>query len=248
MPSLEKLKIFEEIKKAKDFDTLVDLLYELIDIVENVSKIKNVVKGEKGDNPTKDEIIKLIKPLIPNPIKGDSYILTEQDKQQIASTIKVPIVEKVIETIIEKQPIVTNEIKEVAIADTPEMIVSKLESLEEGERLKIEAIEDLREELDKLKKEVKTKGGVVYAGGGLRRKTTSYDLSSKLNGVLKTFSLPAFWDIVSVHTGGSIPTTFRPITDFTSDADAMTITFTSEIDAASTLATNQTIIVVFNEL
>src|SRR3990167_9384684 len=48
--------------------------------------------------------------------------------------------EKIVETIIEKQPIVTNEIKEVAVADTPEVIKEKLESLEDEDKLKISAI------------------------------------------------------------------------------------------------------------
>lgn len=60
--------------------------------------------------------------------KGDSYVLNEDDKKEIASLIDVPIVEK----IIEKQPIVTNEIKEVAKKDTAKEIKNKLESLKVG--------------------------------------------------------------------------------------------------------------------
>ena len=67
----------------------------------------------KGDTPTDEHLTELITPLIPEPIKGNDYILTEKDKKEIASKIQVPIVVKEIETIIEKQPIVTNEVKEV---------------------------------------------------------------------------------------------------------------------------------------
>ena len=49
------------------------------------------------------------------------------------------VVEKIVETIIEKQPIIT----EVAVADIPQIIVSKLESLEEDDRLDSTAIKNL---------------------------------------------------------------------------------------------------------
>lgn len=70
------------------------------------------------------------------------YVLTEEDKKQIAWEIAVPIVEKIIEKteIIKEQPIITNEIKEVAKYETPKQIVTKLESLEWKDRLDAKAI------------------------------------------------------------------------------------------------------------
>lgn len=129
---------------------------------------------------------------------------------------------------------------------TPEAIRDKLESIKgEDEKLDIDAIGHLREELNKLKKGT---GGVQYvptasSGGGVVK---AYDISSQLNGVLKTFTLPAFWRIISVHAS-SFPSAFRETVDYTSDASAMTLTFTSEIDAGSTLDTDQTVIVVYAE-
>lgn len=98
----------------------------------------SMLKGEKGETPTPQEITKLIKPLIPKPIKGDpgakgdAYILTDEDKQVIANTISVPVVEKVIERteVIKEQPMITHEIKEVAVADTPNTIVEKIHQAE----------------------------------------------------------------------------------------------------------------------
>jgi hypothetical protein len=104
-------------------------------------------KGDKGDSPTKEELlslieprlpkdeklISLIKPLIPKPIKGEDgkdYIITEKDKKDIAKSIKVPVVEKVIEkteTIVEK-PIV----KEVAMKDSPTELIDKLLSVKKA--------------------------------------------------------------------------------------------------------------------
>lgn len=96
------------------------------------------LKGDKGDTPTEKELVPIIKKLIPPPIAGYSpvkgkdyfdgkdYILTNKDKKEIAKTIDVPIIEKVIEkteTIVEK-PI----IKEVAMHDTPDEVVGKINS------------------------------------------------------------------------------------------------------------------------
>ena len=108
-------------------------------------------------------------------------------------------------------------------------------------KLRISDIKGLQEELKKRGQTIMTGGG---SGGGHIVK--AYDLSDQLNGTLKTFSLPAFWRIISVHSS-SFPNAFRPTTDFTSDASAFTITFTSEILSSSTLAAGQTIIVTYSE-
>lgn len=79
------------------------------------------IKGDKGDSPTKDELVSLITPLIPEPIKGDDYVLTDSDKTEIASKIEVPVVDRIIETIREKTEVIREQpieiIKEVAVLD-----------------------------------------------------------------------------------------------------------------------------------
>ena len=119
---------------------------------------------------------------------------------------------------------------------------------EEDDKLKIDAIGHLREELDELKK-IQQKGGTVFGGGGGGsggRITKDYDISSQLNGVLKTFSLPAFYRVISVEFS-SAPFSSRRTVDWTTDASAMTITFTSEITASSTLAAGQTVTIIYSE-
>ncbi len=127
-----------------------------------------------------------------------------------------------------------------------------LELLDGDERLEIKAIKDLREELDELRKLIKTGGSsTVYVGGGSSgggRIMKIYDLSSQLNGVLKTFSLPAFYRVISVHSASFPFSAFRPTTDYTTDGSAMTITFTDQISASTTLATNQSLLVEYAEL
>lgn len=109
-----------EFIKSKIDSGELENLFEIVEIIN--TKIENL-KLQKGE-------------------KGDSYVLTAKDKKEIAASIKVPVVEKIIEkteTIIE-QPIVTNEIKEVAVSDTGEHIVSKINELPtESENLKIDA-------------------------------------------------------------------------------------------------------------
>lgn len=131
------------------------------------------------------------------------------------------------------------------VEETPQQVRNKLETLKGKERLPIDAIDGLTEKLEEVSK---IKGQVQFvpngsSGGGIVK---AYDLTSQLNGVLKTFSLPAFWRVISVHSS-SVPNAFRPTTDFTTDASAMTITFTDEINASSTLNTGQTLLVVYAE-
>ena len=133
-------KSFEKARKELNFTR------EEIEKLDAKVKELNNFKGEKGDSPSLQELREIIEPLILPPIKGDpgkDYVLTSKDKKEIAKSIKVPIVEKIVETIIEKQPIVTNEIKEVAVTDSSEKIKEKLESLEGDERLDAKAIKNL---------------------------------------------------------------------------------------------------------
>lgn len=112
-----------------------------------------------------------------------------------------------------------------------------LEALPEGDKLSITAIEKLEERLKRL--ENRPTGG---GGGGVassRNLFQDYDLSSQLDGVTKTFNIPAVWNIISVDTS-SFPHALRKNVDYT--YTPQTITFTSEIDAATTLAAGQTVI------
>jgi hypothetical protein len=118
--------------------------------IEGVNLI--TIKGDKGDSPTEEELTPIITKLIPSPIHGKDgyspvknkdyfdgkdYILTEKDKKTIASNIKVPVIEKIIEKteVIKEQPIV----KEVAKYELAEDIAKKLADYKK-EWLPMEAI------------------------------------------------------------------------------------------------------------
>jgi len=111
-----------------------------------------------------------------------------------------------------------------------------LEALPDGDKLAIEAIEDLRKELDELRK-MKTGGG---NGLAFREFVTKFDLSPYLDGVTKTFNIPGTYAILSVASS-SFPSVLRPTIDYTHTQS--TITFTDEITADTTLAQGQTVII-----
>ena len=177
-------KFIDNLIKNKKLQTEKERVDELTRIKNELANIQ-LEKGEDGHTPTKEELTALIKPLIPK-VKdgedGEDYILTQKDKREIASQIKVPIVEKEIKIIekteiIKEQPIITNEIKEVAFSDNGEMIVYKINELpiELEYQIEKEHIKGLEEydEISKLAKQPKgsdfgttvTLEGMIYVNG-----------------------------------------------------------------------------------
>jgi len=144
----KKLKRLETLAKVIDngdvailehVDSLEDKLEELEkqipDVRSALDRVEALVDGEKGD-------------------KGDDYVLTSEDKKEIASLIKVPVVEKVIERteVVKEQPIVTKEIvkevREVKV-DVPFVDDASISYLEE----KIVSLkEKLEDKIDNLPK------------------------------------------------------------------------------------------------
>lgn len=123
--------------------------------------------------------------------------------------------------------------------DTPEQVRDKLASLEGDDRLDISAIKGV----DKLEKRLSQSGGGTFVIS--RGQVKAHDLSDQLDGVTKTFSLPAFWLIIDVKLS-SVPV-MRPTVDYTTDGGAMQITFTSQIDAATALSVGQSCIIIYAE-
>lgn len=108
--------------------------------------------------------------------------------------------------------------------DTPEEVRDKLQSLKEDERLDKSAVKGFQEEIEELKKKVSAipRGRV----GGTRKVqiTRVEDLTSQVNGVVTTYSLPR--DTVRVHMVWStqFPQILRPTTDFTFAGQTLTLT------------------------
>ena len=99
-------------------------------------------------------------------------------------------------------------------------------------KLRISDIKGLKEALDKKVIYTGTSGGAGM-GGSIR----FYDLSSQLNGVLKTFQLPAFARVVDVKLS-SIPV-MREDTDYEINGSTFQITFKSGVKASTALDSGQ---------
>ena len=186
------------------------------------------IKGEQGDKP-------VVGVDFEQPKNGENYILTETDKIEIAGKIEVPIVEKVIEKteVIREQPIITNEIKEVAVTETAEQIFEKISNPLE---------EMLNEKLAQIKKELEDKvASSRPIFGSSKTKIFTIDLSSQLNGVLKTFFIGTHFGIISVDASSAPFGAFRPTVDYTESG--RNIVFDAAIDAAVSLAQGQSLIV-----
>lgn len=117
--------------------------------------------------------------------------------------------------------------------DSAQQVRDKLESLEGDERLDKSAVKGLEEELEKLKKKP------VAVGITGRDLFGDIDLSSQLDGVTTTFNIHAVWSIISVDLS-SFPHALRKNIDYT--YTPTTITFTNQIDPATSLAAGQTCI------
>lgn len=266
----QKEQLEEVLKKVEAYETLggdvptrkevADAIKAVLEFVKNL-RLKDFLSSEL--NRSKAEMTTSVSSSMTSELMrlGSSLeeMLSKNSKAEIDSLAKNIYIEiKKLENIIPKEIDLTevyNTLKElddkiVHIKDIKaEDLRDKLEGLEGEDRLDKSAIKGLDEMITMITKEVKKSSGVVYVGGagsGGGRMVKSYDISASLNGVLKTFTLPAFWRIISVHSS-SFPNAFRETVDWTSDGSAMTITFTSEIDAGTTLATGQTITVVYSE-
>lgn len=124
--------------------------------------------------------------------------------------------------------------KEILL-DSPKQFKNKVVPIIE------ELLKGITKEIKSLKnRPISMSGGV---GGG---HVKVFDLSDQLDGSAKTFSLPAYWRVLTVDLS-SFPNALRSTVDFTTNESTMEITFTSEIDAATSLSAGQTCIITYAE-
>jgi len=154
-------KIVNKLEEIKPTPFPDKVKMELVNEPNDLAKaFFSMLKGDKGDSPikgkdylTNEELQQIKDEVTPKlgtdyqlPENGKDYILTDEDKKEIAKKIKVPIVEKIIEKTetIKEQPIITNEVKEVAVAETAEQIVQKLQAIKQA-WLELSQIKGLQE-------------------------------------------------------------------------------------------------------
>lgn len=210
----DKLQMGKEMALAEEFIDINETIDEMSNKIDTLSEElkkkdyvlefdKEELRGEKGDNGE-------------DGIDGEDYILTEQDKKEIAQSIKVPVVEKVIEKteVIRETPIVTNEIKEVAKYESPESLRDKLETLTDDSRLDASAIKNLPEFIESDKRigfgsmlKEAPKDGLVYGRQNRSWVQVSTDLSGGGSETFETVSknLKAYPYQIS-YSGGNIAT------------------------------------------
>lgn len=139
-------KIGKFLDSGLDVDDILELEDKIDSEVEQLNeKIETVKKmqgepGQDGHTPTPDELVDVIESLIPEPVPGQDYILTESDKTEIASKIKVPIVKEIVKEtkVVVEKPI--NIIREIAVGDEPNVVIEKINSSTEkidGKRVDI---------------------------------------------------------------------------------------------------------------
>lgn len=180
---LEVIAIVEQAKR--EIDSKIEQV--------NVEPVDTTTLRTEVENTLKPELLNYILTNLPQE-SGDNeepkgYTLTEEDKQAIAAQVVVPIVEKIIEKtdVVHEQPIVTEVVKEVAVADDAEKIAEKLNTTEES--VQISVIRGLQKELASIKREVarKDKGG---GGGGMGQvQHESTDVSSATTQVTTIYKI-----------------------------------------------------------
>ena len=66
---------------------LKDHMKKMEDMDMKMGEMKDGEPGDDGHTPTKEELLGLIKPLILPPVKGDSYVITEKDIEEIVRKV-----------------------------------------------------------------------------------------------------------------------------------------------------------------
>lgn len=203
-------------------------------VVKLALKLSKFKKGDKGDNPTKLELMKLIRPLIPARVTDDELLalitplIPEPIKGQDADEEK--IIKRVTSEIESKIPTVEDVTNNLPILG--EKVRDSLEVLTDDERLDHTAIKGLEEQIKELEEKISK---IPKGRTGGARKTTYIkreNLSSQCNGATKTFTLPADTIEVIGVWGTQFPVNFNPGTDWT--FAGRTLTLTAEVSAPAT--------------
>jgi hypothetical protein len=240
------------VKQAED----IAVIYQKIH--EEVQKIKKGDSGEAGYTPrrgvdyfTRKDIEDL------TPKKGKDYLTRSE-----LEAIKEEITPKKGEDYFDGEDAEMPDFDEIVAAvlgkirlpkdgkdgspDTPEEIVAKLNTLDEALDMKV--IKGLNRWMTEIKNLASKKSEQRMGGGGGSSSsggaTKSMKLNSQLNGVTKDFVLPNVSNVISVHASSG-PSILSETDDYTWTSDL--ISFTSQVDASTTLAAGQTVVVVYTE-
>lgn len=206
----------DEIDKNQQFlDSLAGRLDKAVS--KRLSELKD------GHTPSKQELMSLITPLIPDVKDGK-----DADETKIVADVlaKVP-----------KQEKVTGD----GVIDA----INSRETTRDIRKERVEGLSDLISLVQKLETSLThVNSRVVGSSGRNLVKALNLNDYGPLDGVTKTFNIPAVYRIISVHAS-SFPGAFVENIDFTWTPTS--ITFTDEIDASATLAAGQTVTILYVE-
>jgi hypothetical protein len=178
------ISIYPELRSYFDLQELKDKSQGDAVLAALISRI-DTLKGEKGDSPVKGidywtdaeinqviaYILKLSTPVkgthYNDGIDGKDYVLTSKDKREIASSIEVPIIEKVIER--------TEVIKEVPVREKLDVSMIKDAVSKKDLELRDKKVLDGMARVDGRIKLIDQRWGAH--GGGLSKVTTDTTLT-----------------------------------------------------------------------
>lgn len=225
--------LFRGVMTVADFRSALEIVINNIVAFKKEMTVKIDAAISGIHNPTDAELTALIRPFIPKVKDGKT-----PTKEEILVLIK-PLIPKVKDGETPTDERLLKLIKK--IEETGEEIIRKVNNdpsdslIRKGKVEGLEDIENMARTADANSRSFMNTGSYVYA----------QDISDQLNGVLKTFILVSNAKVILAF-GSSAPGVFRPTTDYTTTGS--TITFTSEITAASTLAAGQTVIILYKIL
>ena len=139
---------------------------------------------------------------------------------------EIPVVEKIVETIheVRVEPTVTNEIREIALHESPQQIADKLNTLTEAvDRSVIKGLDVFLKNLQRSIKESKKERGGGVGGDSI----LTQDLSTATNGITKTFTVPVHRKALMVMCS-DFPTLLLNGNGFTVNAARTQITLTTD--------------------
>lgn len=210
--------------------------HEIAEILLESPDFIKKVKARDGHTPSQAEVSALIKKLLPKVENG-------RDGRDGRNGVngkdgKTPTEEELTALMKKCMPKTEAIMQKLDMGDLAEKIARAMEALPYPKKLDYDT-------------GLKNKPGVQMSSGkggrlgrGTGNPTKYYDLSSLLDGVTKTFAIPANLRVLDVRSS-SAPFAFRQTTDYTYTATSLT--FTSEINAASTLKSGQTIYIIYVE-
>lgn len=211
----EREKILNQIFSMFDFNEIASLVK--IDEKSIAKKASKLIKIDVPPpiKPSKQELLDLILPLIPEPIPGDPG--KDADEQSIISQISNNL------------PILGDRIRDA------------LELLKGEEKLRMEAILGLVEKFQEIEKKIEdvktavlSRGGV--STGGLYNTVRVEDLSPQCDGVKKIFEVPRHRRVVGLRST-QFPIIYRYGIDFVTSNKQLTLT-----DEVSAVEEGQTLI------